>query len=120
LLRLIQPYLKEISDIETREIREKIDHAASAHKICFGIQDVWHNMMGHKGGGLIVERNFSYPRKNLLGGNQTSITEPTALEFENDAVDVLIEKALISGGVVKFVDQGVIPDDQHIALFTYY
>lgn len=121
LLELIQPYLREIADIEKKEIAEKMEHAINAKKICFGIHDVWRNMINHRGDALLVERNYTYP-KNGLGASENTHSKkdgPVA-EFENDAVDVLIEKALVAGGMVRFVEPDVIPDNQHIALFTYY
>ena len=121
LLHLIQPYLKELKDKENKEIKVKIEQALNANKFSFGIEEVWRNVMHKKGNLLLVEKNYSYPHTD--GSEKNDFTKTIAdmnPEFIKDAVDVIIEKVLESGGEVKFVDPDMVKDFQHIALFLYY
>ena len=121
LLHLIQPFLKELKDKENNELKLKIEQALNANKFSFGIEEVWRNVMHKKGNLLLVEKNFSYPHSE--DGEKSGLTENVAdmnPEFVKDAVDVIIEHVLASGGEVKFVDPDMVKDFRHIALFLYY
>ena len=121
LLHLIQPYLKELKEIETKELTAKIEYARNANKFCSGIYDVWRNVMDRKGHLLLVEKNYTFPYND--DGEENELTDSISdiyPVFLKDAVDIIIERVLESGGEVKFVDAGIIKDYRHIALTLYY
>jgi Bacterial archaeo-eukaryotic release factor family 3 len=106
LLQLVQPSLKELNNIENKEIATKIEKALSANKFSFGLDEVWTNVMDNNGNILLVERNYVFPQ------NQDGVVA--------DAVPTLIERVFESGGEVLFVDPEIMKDYKHIALFLYY
>ena len=121
LLNLLQPYLKDLKIIENSNLATKIEHAQNANKFSFGIEEVWRNVMAGKGKLLLVERNFSWPHNTTdTSGNLNRDIDGINDEFVKDAVDILIEKVLETGGEVKFVDTDLLSNFQHIGLALYY
>jgi len=121
LLHLLQPYLKEIKNIENKELAIKIELALNENKFSSGIDEVWRNAMQKKGELLLVERNYSYP--HIATGEAENLNgdiHGTNPAFTIDAVDTIIARVLEFGGKVKFVDAEILRDFEHIALFLYY
>ena len=121
LLQILRPYLKEIKNIENKELAIKIEQALNENKFSSGSDEVWRNAMQKKGELLLVERNYSYP--HTATGEVENLNEDihgANPAFTIDAVDTIIERVLEFGGKVKFVDADILKAFQHIALFLYY
>ena len=120
LLNLILPHLKEIKIKENHELADNIEHALNANKLRFGIEEVWGTLMEQKGKTLLVERNYTYPcivdKDGYLDTNLDKAKKTDII----DAVDLMIEKVMQSGGEVKFTDSDLLVDFRRIALFLYY
>ncbi len=120
LANVIGPHLIELRNKENKELSTKIEDALSANRLSIGIEEVWRSAMDKKGKLLIVENNYSYPHTEDEHGNMNTDLENVRPSLIKDAVDVIIEEVLESGGEVKFVDQEMMKDLQHIAMFLYY
>jgi hypothetical protein len=108
-------HLEELKKERNGQIILKIKKAINARKFNFGIESVWHDVMQKMGSLLIIEKNYSFPQP--VTAEAASEMNPS---FIRDAVDVLIEKVLETGGDVEFVDSDVIGQYGHIGLIEYY
>jgi hypothetical protein len=69
---------------------------------------------------LVVERNYHVPAILAEDGSLTRVAETGGSDIMDDAVDEVIEAVLAQGGEVAFVDDGALPEHQHIALILRY
>jgi hypothetical protein len=120
LIDHIKPYFAEIKNAENKELVKKIELAINAGKLSIGIDEVWRNAMEKKGRMLLVERDFTYPHVADENGHIIGDVSGVHPSLVKDAVDVIIEKVLESGGEVKFADADMMKDLGHIALFQYF
>ena len=120
LLNLILPHLKEIKTKENNLLAADIEHALNANKLRFGIEEVWGCLMEQKGKTLLVERNYTYPCLIDKDGYLDANIDKARKADIKDAIDLIIEKVILSGGTVKFTDSDILVDFRRIALFLYY
>jgi hypothetical protein len=121
LLQLVHPYLADLEETETLELKKKIELALNDFKFSTGIEDVWSNVLHKRGNLLLVDSNFTYPHNsNDESGNLNSNVKDIHPEFVKDAVGIIMEQVLESGGHVQYVDGGPLNDYGQIALFQYY
>ncbi|QHS55277.1 hypothetical protein GWR56_06875 [Mucilaginibacter sp. 14171R-50] len=122
LTKLIQPFINSWQENNQQEILKRLDEAAGQHRLTTGILQVWQAVQNGHGKLLVVEKNFRFAAQH---GPQPDIIEP-AIEpynhftFIRDAVDDVIEKILMSGGEVEFIENGRMIQYDHIALINYY
>jgi hypothetical protein len=119
---IIKPYIEKWKKGKEKELLKQLEAAADKKKLAAGIKEVWHEVINKHGKLLVVEKNYIYAGRH--GGRKDVIAEPldtgNSFSLIEDAVDDLIEKILVDGGDVEFVDSGVLEDYQHIALVKYY
>jgi len=122
LTRLLDPHVAGLVKARQTDLVKQLDDAMNAHKLVWGIHDVWRYAMQNKGRLMVVEDNYYYPS----GEDGTPIhfsehgAEGEHQYYLKDAVDVLIEKVLKGGGKVEFVDKGLLDNYNSIALIQYY
>lgn len=117
---VLRPHLTELKENSAKDLGQKIEQALNANKLVYGIDEVWRNAMDKKGRTLIAEHNYYYPHVVDENGNLKSDTSAVNPSLVRDAVDVIIEQVLESGGEVRFVDEGFLKDLKQIALIQYY
>lgn len=122
LLQLLQPLLQTYQAGKAQALLEQLRAAASTQKLATGLHDVWHEVMQKKGKLLVVERN--YIAAAMHSGEPAEIDEAvsgnTMAALIRDAVDDIIEKVLVTGGQVVFVEDGTLAAFNRIALECFY
>ena len=104
------------------ELLSTLTNAAGRDELVYGMNNVWAEVMDHKGRVLIVEKNYIYPAKHGSSKQEISQEEPAGDKVATikDAVDDVIEALLKDGGDVEFVDKDVLKDYDRIALVKNY
>jgi release factor family 3 len=119
---VLKPYVADWNKIRQQDIMHQVDKARSENKLITGMENVW-KAAAHKNCRLlIVEKDFIFPA-HYGDENDTIYKEDLTLHrafYIKDAVDDAIEKVLLSGGDVQFVDNGVLKDKGQIALITFF
>ena len=115
LRETIMPYIAKWEDVKQLHLLNLLDDALSAGKLAVGMRSVYKEASCKKGQLLVIERNCTSPLKAFVGGALAD--HPF---FIKDAIDVVIEKVLESGGDVEFVNEGALMPYRKIALIKYY
>ncbi len=122
LASILEPFINDWKKVNQKDLLNKLEEAAGRKKLVFGMKQVWHEAMLHKGRLLVVEKNYMYAAQ--YGSSRDTIDAATSsfnsFSFIRDAADDVIEKVLENGGDVEFVEDGLLKDYQHIALVQYY
>jgi Bacterial archaeo-eukaryotic release factor family 3 len=122
LKKLLQPYIRDWKKVQEKNLLNRLEEAASDHKLSVGIKEVWREAINKKGRLLLVEKNYMCMAQH--GDSEEiiyKVTEPfNKFSYIKDAVDDVIEKVLENGGDVEFVDEGILKNHQQIALIQYY
>ncbi len=122
LHKILQPYLDNWRKVKLDDLRHQMEKAADSGKLAIGLQEVWKQASLHKGKLLILEKNFQCPAEQT---DDSSVIRPLSgpynrFSYIKDAVDDIIEKVLLEGGDVEFVEDGSLNDFQHITLIQHY
>ena len=122
LSKLLAPHIGAAKKAKMESLRSQAEKAADAGKLATGMKEVWKSAMQRKGRLLIVERNFMFAGDHGGGEDELLPADGLRKQFSSikDAVDDVIEKVLIHGGDVEFVEEGFLRDFGHIALIRYY
>lgn len=121
--KVLEPYIKGWKKVKQMTLLRQLKDALDEKKLSIGIKNVWKEAVNKKGRLLVVERNYTCPAQ------QTALKDEIYLELDSslnypfyikDAVDDIIEKILINGGDVEFVDDDLLKDYARIALIEYY
>ncbi|MGE5106403.1 MAG: hypothetical protein ACM3H8_02585, partial [Sphingobacteriales bacterium] len=119
--KTLAPYINDWKKVKQDNILHQLDAAMSAGKLVTGIVKAWKKVTEKNSRLLVVEKNYIYPAQHVT---ETEIIphDPSGINglFIKDAVDDVIEKVLVNGGDVEFVDEGLLKDYNHIALIQYY
>lgn len=123
LLEIISPHISTWNKTKKEDLLKIIDDAQSNKKLSIGVKAVWRCATEKKGRHLIVEKNYVYPARQ-------SFKKEIIFDYDNvllnnklyikDAVDDIIEKIIATGGIVEFVDEGMLKEYQKIVLIQYY
>ncbi len=119
LVALLAPSVADLEKTRQHELIKQLDAAMDAHKLALGIHEVWRYAMQDKGRSLVVEEGYFYP-SDENGVPVLSHTHEEKPYYLKDAVDIVIERVLGSGGKVAFVDKGLLDRFNHIALVQHY
>ncbi len=122
LQSIMTPYVNDWKLVLQRNLIRNIDDAMSHKKAVSGISQVWKAATLKRGRLLIVEKNYYYPADQSATPEIIFKHDDVVKNsfFIKDAVDDIIEKVLISGGDVEFVDEGLLKEYEKIALIEYY
>ncbi len=94
-----------------------IEDAEVLKTIITGIDAVWNSAENSPGATLYVEDDYHLKRGVSRLNNSQIFSKPGNLwDIFNDAVDIIIENILITGGSVVFLDGGSMTKQQRIAL----
>jgi hypothetical protein len=119
---VLQPYLKNWTQMRVQAILQDLENAKNEHKLSEGIHEVEKSSRQKNSRLLVVEKDFAYPPCSVHPCGEISETvSPSNLPFYiRDTVDSVIEKVLQNGGDVEFVENGMLKDYDRIALIKYY
>ena len=122
LKRLIKP----LFDLEQRKAEVKaltiLNGAVNTGHFESGITAVWRAVEEGRGRMLLVEKDYRQVARFGDDGMSILLNHdilPSHYHL-SDAVDDLIEKVMLMGGEIKFVQNGSLTDHQRIALITHY
>jgi hypothetical protein len=119
---VMHPYLVNRRKVKQQDLLHQLDEAIGKEKLSFGITNVWKAATEKNNRLLVVEKDFMQRAQH--GAEVGVIYEEVAGENQQlhiqDAVDQIIEKVVINGGDVEFVDNGLLEKYNHIALIKYY
>lgn len=118
----MQPHIADWKKIKQQETLQKMLYAANEKRLVCGMEEVWRNVQRKNGQLLLVEKDFLFPTRPGLPGSSLIKEEPNSSRpfYIKDAVDVIIEKILETGGEVEFLDRDMLKSQGHIALIQYY
>jgi hypothetical protein len=100
---------------------KELDEKLGSHLVVSGIQNVWQATKEGKALKLLVEKDFR--KSGFITDDGYQFHErPTGKPYKivTDAVDDIMEMVLEMGGQVYLMDNNLLKDYQHIALFTRY
>jgi len=120
--QILKPFVEDWNKIRQQDLLHQLDRAMSEKKLVWGMENVWKAAAHKNGRMLVVEKDFIFPA-HYGKENDTIYKEDLTLHqafYIKDAVDDAIEKILLTGGDVQFVDHGVLEDKGRIALITHY
>lgn len=122
LQHVIQPQVNDWEKKKQMHLFEQLENAMSAKKLAIGVRQVWQASTQKNSRLLVVEREFIMAAEH---GAEPGIIYPREQVSMNsfhikDAVDDIIERVLLSGGDVEFVENGSLRKYEHIALIQYY
>lgn len=122
LHNIMLPYLKNWKQVQQKSVIKLLDEAMSKKKLVFGMGDVWKAASLKQGRLLVVEKGFSFKAEHTDENNAIRALDNGVHDvfYIKDAVDDVIEKVLMCGGSVEFVEDGLLLDYQKIALVEYY
>jgi hypothetical protein len=119
---VMKPYLQNWKQVRQKSIIKTLEDAMSKKKLVFGVELVWKAASQKLGRILVVEKGYRFEAEH-----SDSIANIRGIDKENptpfyikDAVDDIIEKVLLSGGSIEFVDDGMLKEYNHIALVEYH
>lgn len=119
---VMKPYLNNWREIKERAYLLQIEQAMSEKKLESGIKEVWKAATHKNCRLLLVEKDFMYAAHQ--GSEPDSIdNEDFSLDnpfYIKDAVDDIMEKVLVAGGDVEFVDNEALKEYGHITLIRYF
>ena len=118
--KALEPYIRNWKKVNEKDLMHRLDHAIKKGKFSVGILDVRKAASQNKGKLLIVEKNYLITFYERTGDpfSETNFSTPQTFNF-NNVVDEVIEKVLKSGGDVQFVEEGVLPGNERIALIHF-
>lgn len=122
LQTIMQPYLTNWKQVRQKSILKMVDDAMNKKKLVYGMQSVWKAAAQKQGRLLIVEKGYHFEAEHtdVSSGIREVDKENTTAFYIKDAIDDVIEKVLLSGGSVEFVEDGMLNDYGKIALVEYY
>lgn len=122
LQHVIKPQVHEWEKKKQSQLFEQLESAMSAKKLAIGVRQVWQASSQKNTRLLVVEKEYIMAAEH---GAEPGIIYPKEQVSLNsfhikDAVDDIIEKVLLNGGDVEFVENGSLRNYEHIALIQYY
>jgi hypothetical protein len=113
LLTLLQPYIGNWQQVKQQSILQQVEGAFHAGTLVQGIAAI-NPVAGRKNTRLlVVEKDFTAPDT----GRAPSVDTPF---YIRDAIDIIIQKVLESGGDVEFVETGTLKAFGRIVLIPHY
>lgn len=122
LEELLEPLIHNWEKVKQTNLLHKIDAAADKHKLVTGPAEIWKEAMSGKGKLLIVEKNYFVTAEKQNTLQIVPVSSQSYSKFSNihDAIDDIIEKILLNGGDVEFVDDGMLAEHGGAVLIKQY
>lgn len=109
---LLKPFVENAEQLQQKEIAKHLSDAEEKHLMMAGIENIERTPCS-KGSLLLVEKGYQhYP----AAAKRQPAANTHNFSCIKDSVDGLIEKALLNGGDVEFVDAGLLPAHEHVVL----
>ncbi|MEO8665617.1 MAG: hypothetical protein ABI462_08965 [Ignavibacteria bacterium] len=121
LSKIVWPEVKKsLSDIR-QHVLDELEDAIGKNKYATGIDEVWKAANEGRGYKVLVELGFQYPAQLDETGLQLVPADvKTGEEIMDDAVDVILDKVIQTGGKVVFFKNNELTDFNKIAMILRY
>ncbi|MBI1782852.1 MAG: hypothetical protein HYR66_16030 [Sphingobacteriales bacterium] len=117
----LEPYIDAGRKEKQLAFIGQLNSAKNTGKLVTGVENIWSEACKKNCRLLVVEKNFTYAAQKI---SDEIIVPYSGIGkngiFIKDAVDDIIEKVLLNGGDVEFVDEGIMGEYKKIALIQYY
>lgn len=122
IFEVLQPHVANWRHVKQCDLLNQAEKAMNAHKLVYGMEQVWEAATHRNSRLLLVEKGFTYAARQ---GAEPDVIYKEELPSDypfyiKDAVDDVIQKVLDNGGDVEFTDDGSLEAYGHIALVQYY
>lgn len=118
LQELLRPFIKDMETIQAKEISHFLARAGNDNHLTTGLDNINKTASCYQGSLLLIEKGYTYAQ-GVTTSTRPSAYQPARFSYIKDSVDDVIEKALLNGGDVAFVESGVLPGNEHIALIQH-
>lgn len=115
--KIVWPIVKLAMAGSMKDALLEIAEAEALNNVISGIDAVWNSTEANPGATLFVEDD--YHMKGAVPETDhphVFVNSVNLWELFNDAVDIIIEKVMVTGGAVIFMDSGSLTKQQRIAL----
>jgi hypothetical protein len=117
LVDLIRPVLRGYLKSRAEEALDHVERRARTGRVLRDMDGAWLAARWERPEMLAVEEHYYYPaRLDATGDTLVPADDVDHPDVIDDAVDELIEIVLSRGGWIALVNQGVLPDNTHLAL----
>jgi hypothetical protein len=113
--KLVWPVFDSAAALRRTEALVQLDRSVGAHRHASGVDQVWRAAVGAKCRLLLVEKDFKYPADLSPEGKRLLPYTGKGAVALDDAVDVVIERVMDTGGEVFFYGSGDLDVHQKIA-----
>lgn len=121
LNQLARESFGRIQETRSRKIIDQVEDALNKKLLATGLKEVWKQATEKNGRILVVEKNYRKPAAQGAVDEEIITIGLDHVPFPmEDAVDDVIEKVILNGGMVHFVDDGLLGKYRRIALITYH
>lgn len=118
---LVSPVIFGYLQNERAKLFEEFKVKVGQQLATSGIEDIWNIAREGKAFKLIVEKDYHCPGFLDVNTNRFSLRPPAGTHITlTDAVDDLMELVFEKGGMVFFVDNGLLKDYHRMVLITRY
>jgi hypothetical protein len=118
---LVSPVIFGYLQNERAKLFEEFKVKVGQRLATSGIEDIWNIAREGKAFKLIVEKDYHCPGFLDVNTNRFSLRPPAGTHIAlTDAVDDLMELVFEKGGMVFFVDNGLLKDYHRMVLITRY
>lgn len=116
---LLTPIVGNMEQLRKKKIANYLAQAEHEARLMKGIDNI--HKAGHctQGSLLLVETGYVDMNGELGEPGKAAHHNLNCYSYINNPVDDLIEKALLNGGDVEFVEPGTLPGNEHIALIEH-
>jgi Bacterial archaeo-eukaryotic release factor family 3 len=117
----MKPFVADWRKIKQQAAIQEIEKAMNENKLVYGIKEVCQASTHKNSRLLIVEKDFRYPvqQGSRANGIHKDDLNMNIRFYIKDSIDGVMEKILVGGGDVEFVDNDILKDYGHIALIRY-
>lgn len=118
---VLKPYLSDWETLRHQTILQQLEKAMDDGRLAKGIKQVWEAATHKRGRLLVLESGLNASADDSfpdIAGRLSNLG--LSAHHIRSIVDDIIEKTLLSGGDVEFVDSGELKHYQQIALIEYY
>ena len=114
----VQPAVRDRAAQEVTIVLDELDKARGRREFAAGIDEVWQKASTGRVGLLVIEEQYRVTVRDE--GDHLVPAEPGDEGSRDDIVDHVVEHALDTGARVRFVPDGTLDDQGHIAAVLRY
>ncbi|MFF2847990.1 chemotaxis protein [Streptomyces sp. NPDC058001] len=114
----VRPFRAVHQEAEIGALLQELDKARGRRDFAAGVDEVWQSALGGRVGTLAVEENYRTTVRD--DGEHLVPAESGDLDAREDLVDEIVERSLDTDAKVRFVPDGTLAEQNHIAAVLRY